>query len=397
MQQDQANQQSGQVMDAATTRNFVNLKAFSFSFYMTMALIISQLPLYFESQGYSKLEIGTLYSIGPLAGIFANLFWGVISDRFNTIKKILLICLAGQFFMVIWMIYHSSFAVLTVIMLFFYFFQTPMNPLNDSQILLTIRNTNKSYASFRMWGSVGFASSSLIFGWLLGLTGAEWTVYLMFATIVLSLILCAPLKERQGTMSKMDFSGLVPVLTSRKFLLFLALVFVLMLGHRMNDGFLGLYMQERGASNFIVGLAWTLASTSEIPVFFLLSKYGQRFKELPLLGVVGILYCIRFLLTFTVSSPVGIAAVQLMHGVTFGMFLFTALRYLQQIVPDQYKSTGMAVFTVTWIGGAGLVSGTMGGWIYDAINAQSLYIAAIVLSAVASIGFFAAHWSRRNA
>ncbi|MDT9724951.1 MFS transporter [Xylanibacillus composti] len=383
--------------DAAQNRNFLNLKAFSFSFYMTMALIISQLPLYFESQGYSKLEIGTLYSIGPLAGIFANLFWGVISDRYNTIKKILMICLAGQFFMVIGMIYHSSFAMLTVIMLFFYFFQTPMNPLNDSQILLTIRNTKKSYASFRMWGSVGFASSSLIFGWLLGLTGAEWTVYLMFATIVVSLILGAPLKERQGTMSKMDFSGIIPVLTSRKFLIFLGLVFVLMLGHRVNDGFLGLYMQERGASNFIVGLAWTFASMSEIPVFFLLSKYGHRFKELPLLGIVGILYCIRFLLTFTVSSPVGIAAVQLMHGVTFGMFLFTALRYLQQIVPDQYKSTGMAVFTVTWVGVAGLISGTVGGWVYDAIDAHTLYVAAIILSAIASVGFFAAHLSRRNA
>lgn len=70
-----------------------------------------------------------------------------------------------------------------VLMGSFYFFQSPMSSLNDSQILLTIKNTGKSYASFRVWGSIGFAAAALVFGKLLKDFGIELTAVLMMTTI----------------------------------------------------------------------------------------------------------------------------------------------------------------------------------------------------------------------
>jgi MFS transporter, PPP family, 3-phenylpropionic acid transporter len=50
------------------------LKPFTFSFYMTMSMIVSFLPLYYSSLGYSSLEVGILYALGPMIGIVSTFF-----------------------------------------------------------------------------------------------------------------------------------------------------------------------------------------------------------------------------------------------------------------------------------------------------------------------------------
>jgi MFS transporter, PPP family, 3-phenylpropionic acid transporter len=77
--------------------------------------------------------------------------------------------------------------------------------------------------------------------------------------------------------------------------------------------------------------------------------------------------------------------------VSFGIFMFTALRYLAQIVPDQFRATGQAVYNMVWSGCAGLISGFAGGRIYDIWGGTSLYRFAAIIAAVACLGFIATH------
>lgn len=388
-------QKEGGTLPSARDENV--LRMFSFAFYLTMALTVSFFPLYFDHKGYSKIQIGALYSIGPFVGIFANLLWGLLSDKYQTVKKLLLIMLTGQLLVMLFLMKTDALAWLYTLMTFFYFFQTPINTLNDSLIMLTIKDSRKSYASFRIWGSLGFAFSALVFGMLLKQIGIQYTMMLCLGTITLALILATLLRDRTGSSSgKMQFAGFGQVIGSRRFLWFLLLIFVLSIAHRMNDGFLALYLRELGASDSIVGWSWTASALSEIPVFFWLSRHGHKYKELPLLMIAGLVYTVRFTLVSLVTRPEWIILLQLLHSFSFGIFLFTALRYMMQLIPDRFRATGQAIYAVVWSCLAGLVSGVAGGWIFDAWGPHVMYRCAAVCSLTASLFFFLTHWLQKE-
>ncbi|WP_230876123.1 MULTISPECIES: MFS transporter [Paenibacillus] len=373
-------------------RNDLVLRSFTFSFFMMIAIITSYFPLYFQYRGYTTIQIGLLYSVGPLVGIVANLFWSMMSDKYRTIRKVLILIVIGQLAISLLVFRTDAFALTIALMAVFFFFQQPMMSLNDSLILLTVSGTRKSYASYRVWGSIGFAAAALGFGQLLKYYGATLTPVLTVGVLIISLLLAFLLKDaRDPQIKKPDFSGFVPIVASRPFLAFLVTLLIVATAHRLNDGFLVLYMQELGASPSLIGWSWVASALSEVPAFFLLSKYGHKYKELPLLAVCSLVYGIRFLMMSWIDNPLWVIVTQLMHSVSFGIFLFTAIRYIQMVIPDQYRASGQAVFAVIWSGVAGLLSGTIGGWIFNDFSPQTMYAFGSGLAFVAMICFLVLH------
>jgi PPP family 3-phenylpropionic acid transporter len=380
-----------------TKTDEIVLKGFTFSFFMIIGIVVTFFPLYFDYKGYSKIEIGMLYSVGPLIGIFSNLAWGLISDKYQTVKKIMILLLVGQIAATYFIFHTDVFALLYVYVGIFFFFQQPVNSLNDSQLMLSVSQTGKSYASLRIWGSIGFAFAAGFFGFLLKIYGSGITYILTASCVILALLLALCLKDARRSQGKIEFSGIFRIIGSRRFLWFLFLVMTMSIAHRMNDGFLALYLRQLGAPDTIIGYAWMTSALSEIPVFFLLSKYGHRFKELPLLAFAGLIYSARFLMMGWIQNPEWVILIQLLHSLSFGIFLFTAIRYIGQLIPDEYRSSGQAVFTVTWSSIAGLISGTLGGWIFDVWGGSVLYMWGAGLSFLAFIGFLLTHLMQKEA
>jgi PPP family 3-phenylpropionic acid transporter len=114
--------------------------------------------------------------------------------------------------------------------------------------------------------------------------------------------------------------------------------------------------------------------------------------------VAALVYVIRFgLLSFT-TAPGWIIAIQTMHSLSFGIFFFTSIRYVQQVVPDEYRASGQALFTVVWSSVAGLLSGLVGGWAFEQLDGQWLYRIAASLALAAAVGFYLMHvWEERGA
>lgn len=381
--------------DGSDTQNGNILRSFTFSFYLTNALIISFFPTYFVTLGFSKTEIGLIYSIGPTIGIASNLCWGYISDKYQTIKKTITVVLFGQLCLALVLFQMTSYALVVIIMIGFYFFQTPLNPLNDSQLLLYSTKRGKNYASFRVWGSIGFASSALFFGLLLQSRQEhpKLIALLTILTISVSFLLSLLLKDsRRNSDRKIDFSEIFQILLSRKVVIFLLLILILATAHRANDAFLSIYLYEIGASQALIGYSWTVSALSEIPIFILLGLYGNRFKELPLLALASFAYFIRYVLMSLTTDPHYVIMIQSMHSISFGIFLFTAFRYITQIVPDQFRASGQAIFAIVWTSMAGLISSLLGGLVFDHWGGHMVYLCASIVAFIAGLGFLFAHY-----
>ncbi|WP_157283031.1 MFS transporter [Paenibacillus assamensis] len=385
-------------MNSASSSWEINkLRTYTFAVFMISAVIISYLPLYLKSLGYNGVQIGLLYSIGPLISICSNFIWGVASDKSQTIKKIILILLAVQTIMIAVLSFASSYTTVMMLLVVFYFFYYPVFPLTDTLTIVTTQSHNRSFIGVRVFGSIGFAFSALAFGYLLKSIGASYTLVVIGALSVLSFMLLLIVTDKKASIKKMEFGGLWEVIKQPNVYLFLICVLLLAIGHRLNDAFLGLSLISLGADESIVGWAWMISAVSEIPVFFLLNAYGERVKELPLLAISCVMYMLRFLIAGYVQDPIWLISTQVMHSVTFGIFYFVAIRYLNKVIPEQFRSTGMAVYTIVWSSISGLLSGTIGGTLLEVYGKDIVFFSAAGFAIVAALGFAMLHlYVKRN-
>lgn len=377
---------------ATARKEIFALRTYTFFSYSTAAMVVSFIPLFFLERGYSEQQIGIIYATGPLMSIFANILFGMASDKLRTIKKLLLLLLFGQLVMISILLPIEHFALVCIVMMGFYFFQTPINPLTDSLILLSSQYTGKPYALIRIYGSLGFAATAYTLGLILKQIGSNWTMPLVLLTIAITLCLVFGLKDYQATSRKIDFSGFFKLLRQRNIVIFFLLVLAISIPHRMNEGFLAVTMRHLGASDSLVGLSWLASALSEIPILFLLGKYGHKFKELPLLMIASIMYAIRLWFVSDIQDPRWAIAAQAMHSVSFGIYFSTALRYISRIIPDEYRASGQAVYAVVWTGLAGAISGLFGGFIYEQFGRESFFRMGAIIAMIAAVGFLVKYY-----
>lgn len=368
------------------------MRGLNFSYYATTAVLMPFLPLYFEQRGYSSAQIGILMTAGPFVTMFAQPLWGYLSDRYQTLKLIIL----GLWLMTIassagiFQTTQYSFALLFMLLL--YFFMQSSVPLMDTLAIKAARQAGASYGSVRMFGSLGFTLMAISSGPLLmKLGGLDNIPYVYWTLWLLPLALLMLLQDEKGTGPRISLAAVGSVLGNRRFLWFLLLVFLMTVPHRMNDGMFVLYLKDLGAADAMAGWAWAIAAASEVPTFALLGRYLHKFHELALLGIVAVLYTVRWVLYSLVEDPALLMGLQSMHMVTFAVFWIVAVQYAVRLVPPELVSTGQAMLSAVFLGMAGITGGAVGGWIKDMWGGQAMYQSGAVMTLVAAVLLLGTH------
>lgn len=355
------------------SRPLIAIKSLQFVSYTTLVLVGTYFPLYFYSLGFSKLQIGAIYSVGPVLSIVSNVLAGLLSDKTKSLRRVITLLFVGQIVALALLLPLREFGMLSAVMALFYLFQSAVNPMLDSLSLLAADRMKRSFASIRVFGSLGFALGAVTFGLLLKIYGSQMTIAFALGTIAASLVFSLFVADFQVSVRKFDFGGLWQIVRRPATLGFFAAVMIVSVAHRANEGFFAVTMRDQGASDLVIGVAMVASSVSEIPIFFLLAKYGHRYREFALLAIASAMYMVRLLLLSVTTAPWGFVAIQMLHSVTYGIFYITALRCLQSMLPDEYRSSGQAMFAVAWTGIAGVIAGMLGGWLYDAYGLATLF------------------------
>ncbi|MBD0381130.1 MFS transporter [Paenibacillus sedimenti] len=369
-------------------KQIVSLSGVNFFYYASSAILLPYLPLYLQQKGYSSVDIGLLMMIGPFVSIFAQPFWGYVSDRFQTVKKIVfllwVLSLLGSFGLFL----TNGFAWTLGFILLLYFFLLPSIPLIDNLVLKSTVQRGISYGSVRLWGSIGFSGVALISGLLLEeLGGVSRIPYFYWALWIFPFILLAFIKDEAGSGQRITLGTISSIFSNKSFLWFLFMVLLISIPHRMNDALLGLYLSDLGASDSMVSWAWAIAASSEIPVFALLSRYMHRFHELTMLGIASFLYAIRWLLYMFISDPWGLIAMQATAMFTFAVLWIVSVQYVVRLLPEQFGSTGQSILAMVFMGLAGIIGGSIGGWLSDEWGGSSMYLFGTIMAFIAACLF----------
>src|SRR5699024_3943814 len=117
------------VLTLYTNNTLIPLISLLFSFHAMNTIMIRFLPLYLQYKGLNGTEIGWVLSVGPLASIFSQPFWGYMSDKYKTIKNTLLILIFGLLISSILFFQMDGLLAILIMGGVLFFFSTPIGAL----------------------------------------------------------------------------------------------------------------------------------------------------------------------------------------------------------------------------------------------------------------------------
>ncbi|WAA13220.1 MFS transporter [Fervidibacillus halotolerans] len=374
----------------------LSLSLFNLISYFAMSVVVAFFPIYFQYKGLNPAEIGWLLAVGTFISVFSQPIWGLIADKKQTIKRIVLLLLVFSLLTSSFIFFADSFSYLFFAMALFFFFFSPVQPLVDSLATAYTIERGKNYGAVRMWGSIGFATSSLVTGIVIEWIGIENIGFILGTFIILTFLISTRLMDRSTKMASISTSLVVQTLKNKEYVFFLFAVFLITFPHRMNDSILGLYLSKLGATEGEIGAAWTIAAASEAPFIFIMALFLKKFHHLQLMAFAGGIYFIRWFLYGMTDHVWTIISLQALHSITFAVFLVASLQYVAVLVPREMLATGQTIFFAVQSGLGGIFGSLIGGYMMKELGAPFTYQVGSLFALAGSLLSFVMYLSRKK-
>ena len=361
-------------------------KVFNFVFYMAMA-VFTYYNLYFKSIGLSSSQIGTINSLAKAVALLSLPLWGILSDYYRANKKLLMITVAGSLASSLLFLVVESFWLIVLIMMFFLTFFLSTIPLADAQLLGYLDKDSKQYGKYRIWGSIGYTAVVAVIGYFIEQTAPRNIFYLSALIYLITLMIIPKLPKEDVSIELGSLDKFKKLMQKGNLILFILFAFFISLTLETNNVYFPLYVIDQGGKEFLVGIALTIAATSEMAIFYFSEEIMARFKLKYIFLLSALAFSLRWFLLAQFPLKVVFLAAQLLHSLTFGLFHVTAVNYINEICGKKFKATGQNLYATTR-GISGIVGSFIGGFIYQELGGSILYFYLSLIALIAGIVYF---------
>jgi MFS transporter, PPP family, 3-phenylpropionic acid transporter len=364
--------------------------AYYFVFFVGFASLTPFMALYYEQRGLSGSQIGLLAAILPLVSLVAGPLWSGFADATRRHKGIFLFTTAGVVFASLSIYNAGSLAWLVPAVIVFAFLAAPILPLVDSSTMSLLGGHKDRYGKIRVWGTLGWAIGAPLTGWLVERSGVQWSFYMYALLMVGALLIGTRLPIGHTHISVPFRDGMRRLFSNPRWVFFLLVIFISGIANAGTNTYLFLYMDRLGADKWMIGLALTISTVSEVPVLFFADRLLRRFKVRGLILMALSIYIVRLLLSSFVGFPPLLLAIQLLHGFTTPTLFLAGVSYVAEIAPPGTGATAQALF-VGVLNGLGAAAGAfIGGLLFESVGPVILFrvFALILLANLLLFGLF---------
>lgn len=323
--------------------------------------------LHLDGIGFSSMQIGILNAIFIATSALVVPFWGMLADKFGSNRILLLlssvcavmVLLMGETFKFHWML--MLIAIVSV-------FHQPAGAVVDGMTVGFVRtNPRFTYGQFRLWTSVGYASISLLVGYL-ARNGTEIIFKVsagLFLLLALFNLFTMPAKAVKGR-NLVTFRSLGIFFKNRQMFFFLLLIFFLGIAVAPLMQFINLYYNDIGANESFIGWVFFLQAIPEIPAYIIGTRIVKRIGAEKMILLSMLVSLLRLVFYGLTSMPEVAIIFSIFHCVTVAFFLLGVVEYIQARTPDHLQSTGQALIWAFHYG-AGISVGNLAlGYLRDA-------------------------------
>jgi MFS transporter, PPP family, 3-phenylpropionic acid transporter len=372
-------------------RNLWTLRLYFFLLIGGGGFLFPFINLFYTQQGLSGAEIGWLSTSASLVALIAAPWWGRRSDATLHPRRLLQFGLLATSLCMLVLSQQTIFAWMALLVSLDALLSVGVPPLSDVVALAVTKQGRAGYGSVRLWGSLGWAVTALVGGWLIEQTG----LFTMFAGYVItglaSIALLALLRiprlnhqpDRTTASPTPRLRQSLVQLTHDRTLLGLALALsVLLFAINGIRQFEPVFLHQLGAGETIIGLASTIGAMVELPAMLWVDRLGRRHGSGQLLRMSFLLYAVCALSVVIASTIPVILFSHVIDGVAYSFFAVALVLFIGEVAPDRQVTMMMAVFTVTLPALIRMVSAPVGGWVFDVRGAYALYIIGMIGAAV---------------
>jgi PPP family 3-phenylpropionic acid transporter len=354
-------------------------------FGLVIASFFPFFSLFLSSRGLSPSEVGLVIAAMAVLRIVTNPVWGNLADARLGRRRVLRLGLLGAAVAAILLsaIGHDLASILAPAALLAAF-SGQIGPNIDALTLAQLDDAGMTnYGRIRAWESFGYAVACIGFGALLERVGATWLMVVnalsMLAVLAWSQTLPADRPTRRVDHGRLGTVGAV-FREAPRFWGFLAGALLLWTGFNGAWNFLALRIESRGGGPLLVGVGAALGGLVEIAVMLNTGRLSRRIGLRSVYAIGATVYALAFVLWGLVKSPVVVSLLTVFEGCGFALLFTSGVVIVGRLLPKTLYSTGQSLMSTVGFGIAPIVGGAVGGWVFEHLGAEDLYLGAAVLA-----------------
>jgi MFS family permease len=344
--------------------------------------------VFMEGSGLSRSQIGVVSASGTGLALLIQPWLGRLSDRLDARRPLMAAAAAAAGFA--YLGYRFAYGVIPFILLTALGVNGVMY-LNTAAAVIVGRmaaldNGGKgggaAFASYRVWGSVGYVVVSLLTGLLLSRNPAGagdlsraalaplflYGPLLFFLIVGLVCFLPDPKRAEHHNSGGGDDCGPEAIsegegrVCGHNLQRYLRAHFLFIFAYCGASAYLGLHLKGMGATPLWITAVFAAGVLCEAIVMTQAGKLSDRFGRRPLLSVAYVMMPVRLLLYAFAGSPIFVLGVQTIHGLNFGILVAVSVTFVNDLCGEHNRGAAQARLATTGAMAAAL-GPLAGGWL----------------------------------
>jgi MFS transporter, PPP family, 3-phenylpropionic acid transporter len=352
------------------------LAGFYFWYFAAIGALIPYLGLYLQERGMTPAQIGVVLGLMAVTRIFAPYIWGSLADRTGRRMRVIRWTLAGATLCYGALALPGGFAWMAACLVAYGALVNGTMAQFEVVTFSHLENAEHRYARLRLWGSVGFVVVVLGLGpileWLGILTLPAWIAAMFVVAIWIAVRVPEPIG---GPRHLVGNDGLLAILRQREVIALLIACLLAQVSYGPYYGFFSIYLEDHGYRKGAIGLLWALGVGAEVAMFWFISRVLPQISLRRLFLWSLATTALRWVMQIVaVDNPSALAAVQLIHALSFGVYHLAAVNLVQQLFPPALQGRGQALYVGVSYGIGGALGGWLAGMLWERIPVEWIWM-----------------------
>lgn len=339
---------------------------------LSMTSLYSQ---FFDSKGFSSIQIGILMAVLPTFSLLANPFWFARSKAGKATLVLGTVTWVSS--LLVWGVYFSpGFPLTFVSMVALAFFMASVVPLAESVVVPSLKSKGKSFDRVRLFGTLGFSLTALLAGLLVKFSFATIFALSSFALMTVGFLSggfsgVKSRKSLEGGDSQIETgSGKLPRTFS---IMVFGAVLSITIG-AFGSTFFPVLAREAGFDASAAGLGFFLMGLSEVPFLFFADRLLVKFGYTRLLAFGLFLTGLRWFLTSLATTFVLFMALQLLHGLNYIVVYYSMTSFIHYKLSPNTRLKAQTIYWMSTMGLSYFLGSVGGGVLVYAFGLRRVYL-----------------------
>ncbi|ALP03224.1 major Facilitator Superfamily protein [Clostridioides difficile Y312] len=296
-----------------------------------------------------------------------QLLFGVLADKYQTMKKIVLISLSvyGIASVIMFSTESATFIIYLLLVALSGGLLNTCCSLYDTWIIGCGDNINNYLSFIKTFGSIGWAIGSMVASYLIlrfSYFGLSVAIGLIVVLLIINILLLPDI-EKINKKINVTNKDIIELLKDKKYILLVCILFLLYSMVVANNCTVIDKMIALNATNSQISLKWSLQSLLEIPTYLAGSYLLKKYSSLNLLKLSAIMITVQFLL-FALTNDSNIIIILCVFQVfSTPLILITSKRLIFEVSPKKLRSSSQLIALSIFMGGSSLIIPTVAGFL----------------------------------